>query len=266
MKSILYVFLVAVISVSLYSCFKNPVTGRQSVNLVSESEMRQMAAQEYAKVLATTPPVKGTPEAEMVQRIGTRMAAAVAEYLKTKGQSEIVSGYQWEFNLLNNNQANAWCMPGGKVAVYTGILPFTQTETGLAVVMGHEIAHAIAKHGNERVSQQLIAEYGAQTLSGMMSGNPGTASQVFNAAVGVGGQLGLLKFSRQQESEADEMGLIFMAMAGYDPNEAVAFWQRMSAQGGAKPPELLSTHPSDATRIADIKKMIPKAMQYYKAG
>jgi predicted Zn-dependent protease len=132
--------------------------------------------------------------------------------------------------------------------------------------MGHEIAHAIAKHGNERVSQQLIAEYGAQTLSGMMSGNPGTASQVFNAAVGIGGQLGLLKFSRQQESEADEMGLIFMAMAGYDPNEAVAFWQRMTAQGGAKPPELLSTHPSDATRIADIKKMIPKAMQYYKAG
>lgn len=265
MKNSIIVIGALVTITAFQSCFKNPVTGRQSLNLVSETEMRQMAGQEYAKVLLAHPPVKNTKEAEMVQRIGSRMATAVNEYLKTKGQADLVTGYNWEFNLLNNEEANAWCMPGGKVAVYTGILPYTLTEAGLAVVMGHEIAHAIARHGNERVSQQLVAEYGAQTLQGVMSKDPGKASQVFNAAIGVGGTLGLLKFSRNQETEADEMGLIFMAMAGYDPNEAVTFWQRMSAKTGSKPPEILSTHPSDAGRIDDIKKMIPKAMQYYKA-
>jgi predicted Zn-dependent protease len=235
------------------------------LNLVSESEMRQMAALEYTKVLSANPPVTGTAQSEMVQRVGSRMAAAVAEYLRTKNQTELAQGYQWEFNLINNNQANAWCMPGGKVAIYTGILPYTADESGLAVVMGHEIAHAIARHANERVSQQLVAEYGAQTLSAVMSSNPSTASKVFNAAVGVGGQLGLLKFSRAQESEADQMGLIFMALAGYDPNTALTFWQRMSNNAGQKPPEILSSHPSDDTRIQDIRKWIPEAMKYYKA-
>jgi predicted Zn-dependent protease len=199
-----------------------------------------------------------------VARVGAKISAAVQQYLTSKGQQSLISGYQWEFNLVNNNQANAWCMPGGKVVVYSGLMPIVQNEVGLAVVMGHEIAHAIARHSNERTSQQLAAQ-GGQALAGLISNNPSTASQIFNTAVGVGGQLSLLKFSRDQESEADQMGLIFMAMSGYNPNEALNFWQRMSAQSkGAKPPEFLSTHPSDATRIANIKSHIPEAMNYYK--
>lgn len=266
MKKAIYTLVVLAVTFSLYSCFKNPVTGRNALNLVSESEMRLMASQQYTTVLAETPPVVGTPEAEMVKRIGSRMIIAVNKYLEEKGQTDLVEGYEWEFNLVNSPEANAWCMPGGKVAVYTGILPYTATEAGLAVVMGHEIAHAIARHANERVSQQLIAEYGSQTLSAIMSQNPSNAAKIFNAAIGIGGQLGLLSFSRAQESEADKMGLIFMALAGYDPNEAVTFWQRMSQNSGTKPPEILSTHPSDDTRISNIKEWLPEAMKYYNGG
>jgi predicted Zn-dependent protease len=192
------------------------------------------------------------------------MASAVQSYLAQKGQSNLLSGYQWQFNLVNNAQANAWCMPGGKVVVYTGILPLTQNEAGLAVVMGHEIAHAVARHGNERMSQELATQMGGQALSVALSSQPGTTQQIFNTAVGVGSQLGSLAYSRKHESEADHMGLIFMALAGYNPNEAVPFWQRMAAKGGAKPPQILSTHPADATRIANIKKLLPEAMTYYR--
>jgi predicted Zn-dependent protease len=260
-----FIILLSVASFStLYSCYRNPVTGRNTLNLVDESTMRTMANQEYAAFLSTNAPVKGTRDAEMVSRVGAQLASAVQQYLSSTGQQSQISGYQWEFNLVNNNQANAWCMPGGKVVVYSGIMPVVQNEVGLAVVMGHEIAHAIARHSNERASQQVAAQ-GGQALASVLTNNPGTASQIFNTAVGIGGQLTLLKFSRDQESEADQMGLIFMALAGYNPNEALNFWQRMSAQSkGAKPPEFLSTHPSDATRIANIKKHIPTAMSYYK--
>lgn len=266
MKKIFYALTVLFLTSTLYSCYRNPITGRSTLNLVDESTMRQMAGKEYISFLSTNQPVRGTRDAEMVSRVGSRLATAVQQYLSSKGQTELISGYQWEFNLVNNNQANAWCMPGGKVVIYSGIMPIVQNEAGLAVVMGHEIAHAIARHSNERMSQQLAAQFGGQALGAVVSSNPGTASQLFMTAIGVGSQVGLLKFSRDQETEADQMGLIFMAMAGYNPNESVAFWQRMSANSkGNKPPEFLSTHPSDSRRIADLQRFIPTAMQYYKA-
>ena len=180
-------------------------------------------------------------------------------------ESEI-KNYRWEFNLIENDKmVNAFCMPGGKVGVYTGILPITQNETGLAVVMGHEIAHAIAKHGNERVSQGLLAQLGGVALSTALSKNPGTTNQIFMAAYGVGANVGvLLPYSRLHESEADRIGLILMAKAGYDPREAVPFWQRMNEKGGPRPPEFLSTHPAPESRIKQIQDLIPEAMKYYK--
>jgi predicted Zn-dependent protease len=264
MKQLAAVFITLCISVAFYSCYTNPVTGRKSLNLVDEGTMRTLATQQYTTFIGTNAPVQGSGDAEMVKRVGNRMAAAVAEYLRSKGQSDLISGYQWQFNLVNKNEANAWCMPGGKVVVYSGILPLTQTEAGLAVVMGHEIAHAVARHGNERMSQQLAAQAGGEVLSAAVSSKPALTQNIFNSVYGVGSALGSLKYSRSHESEADQMGLIFMALAGYDPNEAVGFWQRMAAKGGAKPPEMLSTHPADATRIADIKKLLPEAMKYYK--
>lgn len=255
----------ASLSVLTAACFTNPVTGRKSLNLVNESEMRQLGTTQYTSFLASNPAVTGTnANADMVKRIGNRMAAAVNEYLKMKGQQSLISGYQWEFNLVNNNQVNAWCMPGGKVVVYTGILPVTQTETGLAVVMGHEIAHAVARHGNERMSQGLVAQFGGEALSAALSSKPAQTQNLFNSIYGIGAQGGLLAYSRSQETEADEMGLYFMALAGYDPNEAVNFWSRMAAQSGQKPMELLSTHPADSRRVSDIKGWLPRAMQYYK--
>ena len=176
-----------------------------------------------------------------------------------------LDGYQWEFNLVDSKEVNAWCMPGGKVVVYTGILPLTQNENGLAVVMGHEIAHAVAKHGNERMSQGLLTQMGGMALELALQDRPKQTQQLFMTAFGMGAQVGvLLPFSRVQESEADHLGLIFMAMAGYDPNGAVPFWERMAQQGGQKPPEFLSTHPSDQTRIQKIKSELPEALEYYR--
>lgn len=248
----------------LASCYKNPITGRKGLNLVDEGTMRSMANQEYASFLSTNRPVQGTRDVDMVKRVGTRMAAAVQQYLTSKGQQSVISGYQWEFNLVNSNEANAWCMPGGKVVVYSGILPVVQNENGLAVVMGHEIAHAIARHGNERMSQQMAAQGIGTGLSVALSSQPTATRNIFNTAFGVGSQLGTLAYSRKHESEADHMGLIFMAMAGYNPSEAVPFWQRMAGLGGGqKPPELLSTHPSDERRVAQIREWLPEALKYY---
>lgn len=253
-------------SLFVVSCYKNPVTGRSSVNLVDEGTLSSLSNQQYSSFLAEHKVVRGTSEAGNVKQVGERLAAAVDQYFASKNQSSVLKGYKWEFNLVNSKELNAWCMPGGKVVVYSGILPVTKTEAGLAVVMGHEIAHAIARHGNERMSQGLLQQAGGVVLSVAVANKPAETRQIFNTAYGVGSNVGvMLPFSRKHESEADEMGLIFMAMAGYDPNEAVGFWQRMATGGGDKPPELMSTHPSDATRIAAIKKLIPKAMQYYKA-
>ena len=228
--------------------------------------MRTLATQQYATFLTQNPPVgaTGSRDAEMVQRVGSRLAAAVQAYFSQKGQSNLIAGYQWQFNLVNSSQANAWCMPGGKVVVYSGIMPLVQNETGLATVLGHEIAHAVSRHGNERMSQGLLVQAGGAALSVALSNQPGQTQNIFNSVYGVGGQLGTLAYSRTHESEADHIGLIFMALAGYNPTEAVAFWQRMAAQGGQKPPQILRTHPADATRIKQIQAWLPEAMNNYK--
>ncbi len=249
---------------ALESCYKNPVTGRSSLNLVDDGTINSLSAQQYSTFLTQNKPIGGN-DAEMVKRVGNKLATAINQYFAGKGQSKVLAGYKWEFNLVNSKEVNAWCMPGGKVVVYSGILPVTKTEAGLAVVMGHEIAHAIAKHGAERMSQGLVQQLGGVAVAVAVSSKPAETQALYTSAYGVASNVGgILPFSRKHESEADEMGLIFMAMAGYDPNEAVSFWQRMAAQGGAKPPEMLSTHPSDQTRINSIKSQIPKAMQYYK--
>ena len=201
----------------------------------------------------------------MIKRCGARIQKAVETYFESKNASSQLAGYEWEFNLIESKEVNAWCMPGGKVAFTPGILPVCKDETGVAVVMGHEVAHAIAKHGNERMSQAMLAQYGSVALDAALANNSAGTRQMAAMAFGLGAQFGaLLPFSRKQESEADHLGLVFMAMAGYDPQAAVPFWQRMAEGGGGKPPEFMSTHPSDDTRIANLKKLMPEAMKYYK--
>lgn len=246
-------------------CQKNAITGRRSLNLVPESEMMTMSFTEYDKFLASSVVLPETDKnVQMVKNIGTKIQKAVEKFYADKGLSSQLEGYQWSFNVVKNDTTvNAWCMPGGKVVVYTGILPVTQDEASLAVVMGHEIAHAVARHGNERMSQGMLVQLGGQALSAALQTKPQLTQQVFLQSFGIGSQLGLLKFSRTDESEADKMGLVFMAMAGYNPESALPFWERMSKSGGQKPPEFLSTHPSDETRIATLKEYMPEAKKYY---
>ncbi len=248
------------------ACSTVPITGRRQLSLVSDAEMNTMAATEYQKVLRSSKVISSGAQAAMVKRVGQRIQQAVETYFRQQGQQSQLEGYAWEFNLLDEKQENAWCMPGGKVAVYTGILPITQDETGLAVVMGHEIAHAVAKHSSERMSQQMATQGLGTVVSTAVGQSPTLTQNVFLQAVGLGSQLGLLKYGRSQESEADHLGLIFMAMAGYNPDAAVAFWQRMdSREGNASPPEFLSTHPSSGTRIENIQRELPEARKYYKS-
>jgi len=252
-------------SVILNCCSTVPITGRKQLNLVSDSEINQAAALSYSKLLSDpkTTVIKGTADAERVRRVGSQIASAIQKYLSANGLGAEYANYKWEFNLIKSDEVNAWCMPGGKVAVYTGILPLTQNDAGLATVLGHEIGHAIAHHSAEQVSQQMIAQ-GIGGVLGAAAGNSGAVSAV-NQVYGVGGQLVLLSHSRKQESEADRLGLTFMAMAGYDPHYAVTFWQKMAAQSkGNSPPVFLSTHPADQQRIADIQARIPEAMKYYQ--
>lgn len=264
MKKIVWALLFSLV---LTSCSENLVTGRKQLSLVSETELQTMAKQEYQtflndnKVVA----VSNNRDAEMVRRAGTRIAAAIKTYYDGKGQPSILEGYQWEFNLIDNKEANAWCMPGGKVVVYTGLLPITQNEASLAIVLGHEIAHAIAQHGSERVSQGLLQQMGGAALQIAVANKPAETQNLFLTAYNVGSSVGgILPFSRKQESEADKFGLYFAAMAGYNPQEAIPFWERMAAAGGAKPPAFLSSHPSDATRIANLNANMPQALKYYR--
>lgn len=250
----------------LVSCSTVPITGRKQLNLIPGSTMLSMSAQQYGEFLQTNKLSTNAQQVDMVRRVGNNIKGAVERYFAQQGMSNQLKGYAWEFNLVESKDVNAWCMPGGKVVVYTGLLPVTQTEAGLAVVMGHEVAHAIAEHGNERMSQGLLTQMGGIALSEALATKPAETRALYMTAFGLGAQVGvLLPFSRTHESEADRLGLIFMAMAGYDPNEAVTFWQRMAAsKGGQAPPEFLSTHPSDATRIGDIRKHLPEALGYYK--
>ena len=250
----------------LFACATVPVTGRKSLNILPDSELVSMSLDQYNEVLKKSKLSNDPVKVQMVKRVGERIAKATENFLREEGMESEISNYKWEFNLIEDDKTvNAWCMPGGKVAVYTGILPVTEDDTGLAVVMGHEIAHAIAKHGNERMSQGLLAQLGAIGLAAALSTHPGPTSEIFMAAYGVGANVGLLlPYSRLQESEADHIGLILMAKAGYDPGQAIPFWQRMSKKGGERPPEFLSTHPAPESRINDIQAEIPEAMRYYQ--
>lgn len=260
------ILLIIAFSIATIACKKVPITGRKQVSLISESQMIGMSLASYKEFLTKNPPLHASDaNAAMVKKIGGDMQKAVETFMNDKGLSNRLEGYQWEFNLVNENTVNAWCMPGGKVVVYSGLLPVTQTEGALACVMGHEIAHAVARHGNERMSQGLLVELGGLALSVALSEKPQLTQDLFLQSYGISSQLGILAYSRTHESEADKMGLIFMAIAGYDPSEAVGFWERMAkASGGNAPPEILSTHPSDDRRIADIKAFLPEAMKYYK--
>jgi predicted Zn-dependent protease len=255
------------LAAAFVACSRNPITGRNQAHLVSESELQAMAAQQYQQFLSENRVVSPSADrdAEMVRRVGQRVANAVTKYFNEKGQGDLLAGYHWEFNLVQNNEANAWCMPGGKVVVYTGLLPITQNEAALAMVLGHEISHAVLQHGNERMSQQLIAQGLGTGLSVALANQPAATQQIFAQAYGIGAQVGvLLPFSRKQELEADRYGMIFGAMAGYNPREAIALWQRMEkASNGQAPPEFLSTHPAAGNRIAQLEKYLPEALKYY---
>lgn len=245
------------------ACSTVPLTGRKQLSLIPDAQINSLSFQNYQQVLQENNVVTNTEEAKLIKKVGKKIAYAVEQYMKAEGLQDQIDGFKWEFNLIEDNTVNAWCMPGGKVAFYTGIMPICQDEAGVAVVMSHEIAHAIAEHGNERMSQQLTAQMGGMALSVALSQKPQATQQLANTAFGLGAQYGvLLPFGRTQESEADELGLYFLAMAGYNPEEAVPFWQRMAAQGGQRPPEFLSTHPAPETRINDIKKIIPKTKKF----
>lgn len=254
-----------VLLASITCCTTVPITGRKQLDLIPDDQMMAMSFQQYDEFLKANKVSADQEKVAMVRKVGVRIRGAVEQYFRNQGMSSQLKEYKWEFNLIESEDVNAWAMPGGKVVVYTGLLPVAQTEAGLAVVMGHEIAHAVAKHGDERMSQALLAQMGGMALSEALKNKPEETQNLWLAVYGVGAQVGvLLPYSRTQESEADHLGLIFMAMAGYDPHEAVYFWERMMAQkDGAAPPEFLSTHPSGTTRINNMKKLIPEAMEYY---
>jgi predicted Zn-dependent protease len=256
----------AAVVLFLHGCTSVPVTGRSQLSLIPASTMLSMSYQQYGEFMKTNPPSADSAATRRVRQIGDRIRKAVEAYAVEKNFTDRLKGYQWEFNLVASPEVNAWCMPGGKVVVYEGLLPVAKTDAGLAVVMGHEIAHAVAEHGGERMSQGLLTQLGGMGLAVALEKEPAETRNLWLAAFGAGAQVGvLLPFSRTHESEADRLGLIFMAMAGYDPQEAVAFWTRMSeSKKGGAPPEFLSTHPSDRTRIEDIRKALPEAMAYYK--
>lgn len=264
MKKYLYIATTALL---FSACTQNAITGRNQVSFFSEEELRSSAIAEYQQFLTQNKVVSTTAskDAEMVQRIGKRLVSAINSYYAEKGLSQELEGYSWEYNLVQSNEVNAWCMPGGKIVVYTGLLPIAENEAALAAVMGHEIAHALAKHSNERLSQAYLQQLGGQVVGTAVAGKSEAAQAAINTLYGLGSQVGaLLPFSRKQELEADKFGLIFCAMAGYNPEAAIGLWERMSQAGGDGTPELLSTHPAESTRIAKLKEMMPEAMKYYK--
>ena len=258
--------LAVIIPVLLIGCAEVPLTERRGLHLVPESQVLTLSLQQYDKVLKESKVSQDREKVNMVKRVGSRIAGAAEGFLRDSGLEQTIKDYQWEFNLIEDDKmVNAWCMPGGKVAVYTGILPYTRDETGLAVVMGHEVAHAIARHGSERMSQSLLVNMGGIALAVALREKPSATQNLFMAAFGLGANVGiLLPYSRVHEYEADRIGLTIMARAGYDPRAAVPFWERMMKQGGSRPPEFLSTHPATEGRIEQIKAFIPEALPYYE--
>jgi predicted Zn-dependent protease len=257
-----------VLAALIISCSKNALTGKKQLTLLPESELQTMATTEYQQFLSTNKVVTTTNnrDAEMVKRVGQRIVKAVENYYAEKGMSDKLTGFKWETNLVDDKAVNAWCMPGGKIVVYTGILPVTQNEAALAAVMGHEVSHALLQHGNQRMSQGLLASVGQVALAVAVANKPQETQNLFLGAYGAGAQVGiLLPFSRKHELEADRYGLLFTAMAGYNPQEAIGLWERMEKlSNGQKPPEFLSTHPAEGRRIEQLQKYMPEALQYYK--
>jgi predicted Zn-dependent protease len=262
MKKIIYLFAILL----FVACTTVPITGRQQLKLLSGSELNSMAFQNYSEFMKTNKLSSNLKEVNLVKNAGNKLRKAVEEYLTSVGQSSITQGFEWEFNVVDDKQVNAWAMPGGKIVFYSGIIPICKNEEGIAVVMGHEIAHIIAGHGNERMSQGMLAQLGGIALSAAIKEKPKETQNLFMTAYGLGAQVGvLLPFSRTHEKEADRLGLIFMAMAGYNPQAAPEFWKRMTKlSGGKEPPQFLSTHPSNSTRIAELEAAIPEAMTYKK--
>ena len=252
----------------IISCSTNALTGKSQFTLLPESELQSMANQQYAQFLSSNKVVSSSAnkDAEMVKRVGRRITSAVESYYKQKGISERLQGFNWEYNLVDDPAVNAWCMPGGKIVVYTGLLPITQNEAALAVVMGHEVSHALLQHGNQRMSQQMGAQAVQAGLQVALANKSQETQNLFMTAYGLGAQVGvILPFSRKQELEADQWGLNFTAMAGYNPREAIPLWERMEKAGsGQKPPEFLSTHPSEGQRIQRLNQHMPEALKYYK--
>ena len=248
----------------LMACSKTVFTGRKTLNLIPIATLNQMSFTEYRSFLSQNKAVSSGKDVELVRRVGNDMKAAVDVYYRSKKMEKDLKDFAWEFNVVDDPTVNAFCMPGGKVVVYTGILKVTQNEDALAVVMGHEIAHALANHGNERMSQGLVAQLGLTSLDLALSQKPAQTRNLLLSAAGAGAQLGvMLPFSRKHESEADEIGLYLMCMAGYNPSEAAPFWQRMSSSGGgSRPPEFLSTHPDPAKRSQTLRELVPKAQAY----
>jgi len=257
-----------VILALVIACSKNALTGKNQLTLLPESELQAMATTEYQQFLSSNKVVSSSSnrDAEMVVRVGKRITKAVEQLYTEKGLSDNLKGFKWEYNLVDDKAVNAWCMPGGKIVVYTGLLPVTQNEAALAAVMGHEVSHALLQHGNQRMSQGLLASVGQVALAVAVANKPQETQNLFMNAYGVGANVGvLLPFSRKHELEADHYGLIFAAMAGYNPQEAIALWERMEkASNGQKPPEFLSTHPSEGKRIEQLKKYMPEALKRYK--
>lgn len=259
MKKLLFL---TILGLFLYGCSTVPITGRRQLSTVTNQDLIPMSFESYRLFMDTNQVASDKEGVVLVKKVGKRIQTAVEKYMADNGLSSQLDGFEWEFNLIEADIVNAWAMPGGKVAFYTGIMPICQDENGVAVVMGHEIAHAIAGHGAERMSEIQLAQ-----LGGAAAGTTFGSESVLTMAYGVGANLTMLNFSRKHESEADHIGLIFMAIAGYDPHEAPKFWERMSTMsGGGAPPQFMSTHPSHDTRISDLNGWIPEAMGYYQGG
>ena len=266
LTSIRFTFTLLLTGLLLSSCGSVPFTGRRQLQLVSNNEVIALSLQQYQDFIRTAPLESVTTNAQMVSRIGSRIAKAVETFYTNNGYQSELENYAWEFRLVKENSVNAFAMPGGKVVIYTGLLPVTQTEDALAVVIGHEIAHVIARHSNERMSQQIALQYGGAIAGGLL-GNSQAMQQLGSTVFGLGAQYGvMMPYARKQEYEADEIGLIIMAMAGYDPRVAVPFWTRMAQSGGSQVPEFLSTHPTDSKRIARIQEIMPQLLTYYKGA
>ena len=265
----LKVILLAMVAAVLVSCGTShtvPITGRTQSLMVEDGQVLSLATQQYQEFMKTAKLSTNQANTAMVKRVGQNLANAVTSYMNAAGLGSEMANFNWTFNLVQDNQANAWCMPGGLIVVYEGILPITQDEPSLAIVMGHEIAHAVARHSAEQMSTQMKQQYGLQIGTAILGGlGVGTnTSSLIGAIVANGFNFKNLSYSRDHESEADHMGLIFAAMAGYDPQTAVTFWQRMAASKTNTTSEFLSDHPSDATRISQIQGWLPEAQQYYK--